>query len=581
MLGAASAFGAPPSPQELLRRVYDRYAKMETYAERAAVTIEVMGTEAALEITYARRRPLAVYAASSAGLGMTIVSDGTRRWEYSARRKEYTEDRVAAFWPWEATDIQRVTMGAGVPGIGVPIRSPVTAHSLIAGRPFVDQFARLPPLAEQTLDDRPVWLVEIPLSAAYGLTAVHRLYVGREDLLVHRSEVQYRVAADQAGDKPLLLARVEHAEIQLDDAVAADRFNFDPPDGARRVGWIHFAGDSPKARAMVGKPAPTFEAQDLAGNKIALADFRGHPAVLFWWETWCLPCVRQIPSLERIYQLGRDQGLRVLGIDVGEKKEMVAGFVREHEMTFPVVIEKNRELARKYPYDATPFFVLIDPEGVIYDLGAGYQEPARLVAALEGIGLKLPTPWPREPAEQAGLHRLEALKAYLVGDDKAALAALHAATEAEPKAAEPWMWKGAYHLGRGELDQAKSAFQRVEQNHPQDAGARTEMARYYLAAGERSDEAVRLAKAAVRLAEGNLMAQAVLAEAHLANGEPGDAIKLLTSLEKQLPRDGGVKFLLGAAHEQKGDKEAALAAYRAARGGGYPAAAAAIARLEK
>lgn len=581
ILQAVSAFAAPPSPQELLRRVYDRYAKMEAYAERAAVTIEVMGREAALEIAYARRRPLAVYAASPAGLGMTIVSDGTHRWEYSARLKEYTEDRAAAFWPWEATDIQDVTIGVGPPGIGLPIQSPVIAHWLMAGRPFMDEFARLRPPVEQTVDDRPVWAVEAPMPAAHGLAAAYRLYVGRDDLLVHRSEVEYRVDADEAGAEPLLLAGVEHLDIQLDDAVPADRFNFDPPNDARRVGWLHFSRQSPKARAMVGKPAPAFEARDLDGNKIALADFRGHPVVLFWWETWCDPCRRELPHLERIYRLGRDQGLRVLGIDLGEKKEAVARFIRGQEISFPVIIEKDRELAPKYPYDATPFFVFIDSEGVIYDLGAGYLKPARLVAALERIGVRLPTPWPRQPAEQAELHRLEAVKAYLVGDDAAALDALRAATEADPKAADPWVWRGAYHLARGELDEAKSAFLRAEKNDPQDAEARAEMARHYLAAGEQPDEAVRLAKAAVHLAGGNLMAHAVLAEAYLADGQADPAIRVLTSLEKQLPRGGGLKFLLGVAHEQKADKDAALAAYRAAQRQGYPAAAAAIARLEK
>ena len=50
----------------------------------------------------------------------------------------------------------------------------------------------------------------------------------------------------------------------------------------------------------IQKQVPTAEYEDLAGNPIALADFKGKRVLLNYWATWCKPCIEEMPVLERL-----------------------------------------------------------------------------------------------------------------------------------------------------------------------------------------------------------------------------------------------------------------------------------------
>src|SRR5262249_19874878 len=84
-----------------------------------------------------------------------------------------------------------------------------------------------------------------------------------------------------------------------------------PGDAPGRV--LPLAGPS-----AIGQLAPDFALADLAGRPVRLGDFRGKPLVVNFFATWCGACKAELPAFQAAYEQYRDQGLRVLLVDLRE-----------------------------------------------------------------------------------------------------------------------------------------------------------------------------------------------------------------------------------------------------------------------
>lgn len=132
-----------------------------------------------------------------------------------------------------------------------------------------------------------------------------------------------------------------------------------------------------------GKPAPSFTAETLEGETVALDDFAGHVVLLDFWATWCPPCVASMPHLETLHRERRDEGLVVLGINQEpDRPDHVQAFLRRHDLTFPSVRD-DRDIARRYGVFSYPTSVLIGPDQRVLQTYRGPVAPARLERDVE------------------------------------------------------------------------------------------------------------------------------------------------------------------------------------------------------
>ncbi|MFQ5696535.1 MAG: TlpA disulfide reductase family protein, partial [Terriglobia bacterium] len=76
-------------------------------------------------------------------------------------------------------------------------------------------------------------------------------------------------------------------------------------------------------------PNFTFE---LNGQEQELSDLRGQVVLLNFWATWCPPCVAEMPSLERLHQRMRNQGLVILGISVDADRTAYNDFLQTYNI---------------------------------------------------------------------------------------------------------------------------------------------------------------------------------------------------------------------------------------------------------
>ena len=124
-------------------------------------------------------------------------------------------------------------------------------------------------------------------------------------------------------------------------------------------GGAHAAGFEARPAA----PAPELEAPDLAGTPRTLADYRGKVVLLNFWASWCPPCVREMPSLERLRVKMAGRPLAIVALDSAEQREDVDAFLARMKLGFPILLDPDGVNTRRWKVFALPTSFLLDAEG--------------------------------------------------------------------------------------------------------------------------------------------------------------------------------------------------------------------------
>jgi thiol-disulfide isomerase/thioredoxin len=125
-----------------------------------------------------------------------------------------------------------------------------------------------------------------------------------------------------------------------------------------------------------------------AGGRLEMASLHGKPLVVNFWATWCAPCVREMPALDRFARTIAGRGAQVLGI-AADQRDPVREFLVATPVSYPIVLAgfAGIELSRRLGNVAggLPFTVLIDRSGRVVQRQVGELTPQHLAAWAEGI----------------------------------------------------------------------------------------------------------------------------------------------------------------------------------------------------
>ncbi|MER1956242.1 MAG: thiol-disulfide oxidoreductase ResA [Solibacillus sp.] len=135
----------------------------------------------------------------------------------------------------------------------------------------------------------------------------------------------------------------------------------------------------------VGADAPDFEVVDLNGDKHRLKDYKGEGVLLNFWGTWCEPCEREFPAMERQYDVFKEQGVEMIAVNFAQSDFEVNKYVANMGMTFPVAIDKTKSVFTAYNIGPLPTSIFIKPDGTIDRIEKGEMSEVEIIQYLESI----------------------------------------------------------------------------------------------------------------------------------------------------------------------------------------------------
>ena len=126
------------------------------------------------------------------------------------------------------------------------------------------------------------------------------------------------------------------------------------------------SGCSKENPPAVGKVLPKFTLSDLKGNQVTVPDnYTGKVIVIRFWVDWCKSCAIEMPMMDATYNKYKDRGLVVVAVNVGQQKDVAEAFVKKLKLSYPVVLDTNSAISKKYGVKAVPFTLIIDRKGVV------------------------------------------------------------------------------------------------------------------------------------------------------------------------------------------------------------------------
>jgi thiol-disulfide isomerase/thioredoxin len=141
------------------------------------------------------------------------------------------------------------------------------------------------------------------------------------------------------------------------------------------------SGSSPSSKP---RPAPPLPPGVLVPPKQTLATLHGAPAFVTFWASWCDPCKKEAPDLERFSRSLGTRG-KLIGVDYTDGINAARSFIRDQGWTFPILSDPEGIYGDRFGLTGLPTTAVLDSRGMIVELLRGPQTIASLREALATV----------------------------------------------------------------------------------------------------------------------------------------------------------------------------------------------------
>ncbi|HEV3167517.1 MAG TPA: redoxin family protein, partial [Isosphaeraceae bacterium] len=264
---------------------------------------------------------------------------------------------------------------------------------------------------DRTLGDKPCKSLFVDQSEGPDI----RMLVDQDTKLVQAIELVYNVdevnARAPEGAKINKLAITWKAGTIRKEA-PAEVYSTEPPPGFEKLAP---ANDDKKAKVEVGKPAPDFTLTvlDTEGKtrKVTKADLAGKVVMLDLWATWCAPCLKELPEVQKMVDAYTRDKKNVVVVavsqdsdpsEIPELRKLIEKTLKEHKARLiegpvsMVAVDPEQAIATLYDVEGIPTTFLLDTKGVVRAIHSGYTEGEILTQEIDALLAGKPIPKPAE-----------------------------------------------------------------------------------------------------------------------------------------------------------------------------------------
>lgn len=388
LLLAATSLTAGEKADAVLKEVAGTYKRAGSYRDRSEVVVEIsiqgMDNKVTAKYDIAVQKPDKISIQSdSPFLGVSFVSDGEHTWNFKNKSGEYTRSDAIAL-----NELAKEESGP----LGMMIK-PILLSAIIGDDPLAEIEENV--TSKKLLEPEKVDGQECDVIEMEQLTGSVKVWVDKKRKLIVKLQMDMSKAAkEMAGDKaespPTMKVTEYHRDIELDEKMPGGIFSFSPPPGAKLVDKFTSRKKSGKKREranLTGKPAPAFSLTDLDGKEHTLKSLKGKVLLLDFWATWCPPCRRELPHVQKLHEELASQGLVVLGVNSEKDEAKLKKSLKENKITFPVLRDTERAASEAYKVTAIPRVIIIDRNGTVKADFTGIRTEEELKKALEEAGI--------------------------------------------------------------------------------------------------------------------------------------------------------------------------------------------------
>lgn len=136
--------------------------------------------------------------------------------------------------------------------------------------------------------------------------------------------------------------------------------------------------------------SPPLALNDMQGKPHDLEQYKGKVVLVQFWGTYCPPCRKEMPSMNRLMEKMGDTPFAILAVNMGEPEDLVQTFVDEVKPEFTILLDPNGDSIGAWKVFAVPSNFIISPEGKIhYTLFGGVEwDSEEMVSKLKGLAIR-------------------------------------------------------------------------------------------------------------------------------------------------------------------------------------------------